>query len=229
MLVGGIAPLFMTGRGSGTDACIDRNDRHSMQSRPPCPARVERIPRLTPRYGGERRPRHKCGVNLCWSNEDRLFVAEVSALPGCIAHGDHQETALPTSRFRDARAAVRVRGQGGVVLVRMLAATACTHPPTEKGGGRRGARRGGGPVLFTDTGIGQQLPMADWDVARARGGSLACRALCTACGDRRFHGHLDSGRAAPGAVGRCEGDLACRVSRRGSSRVGPVDAWGPRR
>ena len=37
---------------------------------------------------------HKYEVILYWSNEDRTFVAEVPELPGCMAHGDDQETAL---------------------------------------------------------------------------------------------------------------------------------------
>lgn len=31
---------------------------------------------------------------IYWSNEDRVFVAEVPELPGCMAHGDTQESAL---------------------------------------------------------------------------------------------------------------------------------------
>ncbi len=34
---------------------------------------------------------HKYEIILYWSNEDQAFVAE---LPGCMAHGDDQETAL---------------------------------------------------------------------------------------------------------------------------------------
>ncbi|MDE0146326.1 MAG: type II toxin-antitoxin system HicB family antitoxin [Nitrospira sp.] len=37
---------------------------------------------------------HKYEVILYWSNEDNVFVAEVPELPGCIAHGATQETAL---------------------------------------------------------------------------------------------------------------------------------------
>ncbi len=33
-------------------------------------------------------------VILYWSNEDQVFVAEVPELPGCMAHGDTQESAL---------------------------------------------------------------------------------------------------------------------------------------
>lgn len=33
-------------------------------------------------------------ARLRWSNEDQLFVAEAPELPGCMAHGDDQETAL---------------------------------------------------------------------------------------------------------------------------------------
>ena len=37
---------------------------------------------------------HKYEIILYWSNEDRMFVAEAPELPGCMAHGDDQETAL---------------------------------------------------------------------------------------------------------------------------------------
>lgn len=31
---------------------------------------------------------------IYWSEEDQLYLAEAPELPGCIAHGDSQETAL---------------------------------------------------------------------------------------------------------------------------------------
>ena len=37
---------------------------------------------------------YKYEVILYWSNEDDVFVAEVPELPGCMAHGATQETAL---------------------------------------------------------------------------------------------------------------------------------------
>ena len=37
---------------------------------------------------------HKYGIVLYWSNEDRAFIVEVPELPGCMAHGDTQESAL---------------------------------------------------------------------------------------------------------------------------------------
>ncbi len=37
---------------------------------------------------------YKYEVILYWSDEDRAFVAEVPQLPGCMAHGDTQESAL---------------------------------------------------------------------------------------------------------------------------------------
>ena len=37
---------------------------------------------------------HKYEIVLYWSNEDEAFVAEVPELPGCMAHGDDQESAL---------------------------------------------------------------------------------------------------------------------------------------
>lgn len=36
----------------------------------------------------------KYEIILYWSNEDQVFVAEVPELPGCMAHGKTQETAL---------------------------------------------------------------------------------------------------------------------------------------
>ena len=37
---------------------------------------------------------HKFEIILYWSDEDRAFAAEVSELPGCMAHGNSQEEAL---------------------------------------------------------------------------------------------------------------------------------------
>ncbi|MDL1891768.1 type II toxin-antitoxin system HicB family antitoxin [Sphingobacteriales bacterium CHB3] len=37
-------------------------------------------------------------IILYWSNEDEAFIAEVPELPGCIAHGDTQETALRNAK-----------------------------------------------------------------------------------------------------------------------------------
>ena len=37
---------------------------------------------------------HRYGIILYWSNEDQAFIAEVPELPGCMAHGDDQESAL---------------------------------------------------------------------------------------------------------------------------------------
>ena len=35
---------------------------------------------------------------IYWSEEDRVFVAEVPELPGCAAHGDTQEVALANAK-----------------------------------------------------------------------------------------------------------------------------------
>lgn len=43
---------------------------------------------------------HKYEVVLCWSDEDRAYVAEAPELPGCMAHGDTQQAAL--SNINDA-------------------------------------------------------------------------------------------------------------------------------
>ncbi|MBZ5563974.1 MAG: type II toxin-antitoxin system HicB family antitoxin [Acidobacteriia bacterium] len=37
---------------------------------------------------------HKYEIIIYWSNEDRVFIAEVPQLPGCMAHGDTQQAAL---------------------------------------------------------------------------------------------------------------------------------------
>ncbi|MCY4581096.1 MAG: type II toxin-antitoxin system HicB family antitoxin [Chloroflexi bacterium] len=37
---------------------------------------------------------HKYEVVLYWSDDDDAFVAEAPELPGCIAHGDTQASAL---------------------------------------------------------------------------------------------------------------------------------------
>ncbi len=37
---------------------------------------------------------HKYEIILYWSNEDQAFIAEVPELPGCMAHGADQQTAL---------------------------------------------------------------------------------------------------------------------------------------
>ncbi len=37
---------------------------------------------------------YKYEIILYWSNEDDAFVAEVPELPGCMAHGDTQESTL---------------------------------------------------------------------------------------------------------------------------------------
>ena len=42
----------------------------------------------------------KYEIILYWSEEDHVFVAEVPELPGCVAHGDTQESAL--SNVQDA-------------------------------------------------------------------------------------------------------------------------------
>ena len=41
---------------------------------------------------------HKYEIILYWSNDDRVFVAEVPELPGCVAHGETQEVALANTQ-----------------------------------------------------------------------------------------------------------------------------------
>lgn len=40
----------------------------------------------------------KYEVILYWSEEDKVFVAEVPELPGCMAHGKTQEVALAQAK-----------------------------------------------------------------------------------------------------------------------------------
>ena len=37
---------------------------------------------------------HKYSVNIFWSDEDQVFIAEVPDLPGCVTHGDTHASAL---------------------------------------------------------------------------------------------------------------------------------------
>ena len=41
---------------------------------------------------------HKYEIILYWSNEDQTFIAEAPELPGCVAHGDDQESALRNAK-----------------------------------------------------------------------------------------------------------------------------------
>jgi predicted RNase H-like HicB family nuclease len=41
---------------------------------------------------------HKHEIIIYWSNEDRVYVAEVPELPGCNAHGDTHESALANAK-----------------------------------------------------------------------------------------------------------------------------------
>lgn len=40
----------------------------------------------------------KYEIILYWSEEDKIFIAEVPELPGCMAHGDTQEQALANAK-----------------------------------------------------------------------------------------------------------------------------------
>lgn len=41
---------------------------------------------------------HKYEIIIFWSNEDDVFVADVPELPGCMAHGRTQESALKSAK-----------------------------------------------------------------------------------------------------------------------------------
>jgi predicted RNase H-like HicB family nuclease len=40
----------------------------------------------------------KYEIILFWSSEDQVFIAEVPELPGCMAHGETQESALASAK-----------------------------------------------------------------------------------------------------------------------------------
>ncbi|MBN2376393.1 MAG: type II toxin-antitoxin system HicB family antitoxin [Sedimentisphaerales bacterium] len=40
----------------------------------------------------------KYEIIIYWSSEDKVFIAEVPELPGCIAHGDSYEKALDNAQ-----------------------------------------------------------------------------------------------------------------------------------
>jgi len=37
---------------------------------------------------------YKYEIIIYWSEEDKVFIAEVPELPGCMAHGENEENAL---------------------------------------------------------------------------------------------------------------------------------------
>lgn len=37
---------------------------------------------------------HKYEIIIYWSEEDKVYVADVPELPGCMAHGETEESAL---------------------------------------------------------------------------------------------------------------------------------------
>ena len=41
---------------------------------------------------------YKYETIIYWSEEDQSYVAEVPELPGCMAHGDSQESALAAAK-----------------------------------------------------------------------------------------------------------------------------------
>jgi len=36
---------------------------------------------------------YKYEIVICWSNEDKVYIAEAPELPGCLVHGDTCESA----------------------------------------------------------------------------------------------------------------------------------------
>ena len=60
------------------------------------PYQVRQVRAIITRHGlGEARMMHKYEIIIYWSDVDQVFVAEVPELPGCAAHGDTPEAALP--------------------------------------------------------------------------------------------------------------------------------------
>ena len=205
---------------------------------------------VDPEIRGEiRRPVHKSGIMRCWSNEERLFVAEVQ---GCIAQSGDQETALRASGMGRP---VRDEGEGGgrcggvarfwsgyrqpwPAPIRQPSSAAHDgalagerelrpQPPRRTAGAlntvirsREGAHHGFGDRSTAPGGGPGRCPGERW--FRSVSGSLH------AVPGSAFPRRPRSREGSPGAVGGWEGGLACRVSRRGSGRVGPGDTSDPR-
>ena len=41
---------------------------------------------------------HRYGLIICWSKEDKAFIADVPELPGCKAHGGSRREALDNAQ-----------------------------------------------------------------------------------------------------------------------------------
>ena len=41
---------------------------------------------------------YKYEIIIYWSDEDQVFIAELPELPGCMAHGESQESALKNAQ-----------------------------------------------------------------------------------------------------------------------------------
>lgn len=57
-----------------------------------------RLTGRAPRNSASYHRMDKYELIIYWSEEDRVFVAEVPELPGCMAHGDTQELALANAK-----------------------------------------------------------------------------------------------------------------------------------
>ncbi len=42
--------------------------------------------------------KHKYEVIIYWSADDQAFIADIPELPGCVAHGESQESALANAK-----------------------------------------------------------------------------------------------------------------------------------
>ena len=62
------------------------------------PYQVRQVRAVILKYWRKCRLMHKYEIILYWSEEDRVFIAEVPELPGCMAHGETQESALTISK-----------------------------------------------------------------------------------------------------------------------------------
>lgn len=70
----------------------------------------------------------KYEVIIYWSDEDKVFVADVPELPGCMAHGPTQEKALREAKKRKQSPSGSIRPRLRVVRFRNPKAGDCCSP-----------------------------------------------------------------------------------------------------
>jgi len=72
----------------------------------------------------------KYEIIIYWSNEDRVFVAEVPELPGCMAHGETEEVAL--KNIKDAiQLWIDTAREFGDPVLSLKDVVSCMHEPSD--------------------------------------------------------------------------------------------------